>query len=117
MLSVDIYAGKPAAKSRVRMIPPDDHLRPCGNVSTEATEPHRILQDSPTGLLQHVHHLRLEYMVHRLDRDCRSRLWHGEDVDDLYCVLVHELPEHETHDFHWYTGATVFQHLSNCEMI
>lgn len=61
-----------------------------------------------TCLLQHVEHHLLEDVVDGLDRDSRTRLWHGEDIGDLHSVLVNELSEHETHNFHRYTGTAVF---------
>jgi hypothetical protein len=82
----------------------------------------------------------LEDVVDGLDGDARSRLRHRKDIDDvdLYIhapstqfrislraaegqqegeteetngVLVYELAEHETHDFHRDTCSSVLEHL------
>lgn len=68
-------------------------------------------ETSPSGLFQHIDHLGLENVIHRLYADRRTGLWHSKDVDDLNSVFVDKLAQHQTHDFHRDTSASVFQHL------
>lgn len=96
LLRVDIHAGQPASKTGVGVIPADDDLW-------------------AAGLFEHVKHLGLEDWVDGLDGDARSALRHGEDVDDLDCVIVDEFAEHEPHDLHGDSGAAVLEHLEQRE--
>lgn len=63
--------------------------------------------DLPSCLPQHLHHLGLENRVYGFDANACSALRHGEDVHDANGEVVDEVTEHETHDFHGDTGATV----------
>ena len=69
----------------------------------------------PSRLAQHVHHLGLEDGIHGLDRHTGSRLRHGKDVDDAHRVVVDKLSQHQPHDFHGHTGASVAEHLEEGE--
>lgn len=40
-----------------------------------------------------------------------SGLRHGKYVNDTHGIVVDKLAQHETHDLHWHTSSTVFQHL------
>jgi hypothetical protein len=42
-------------------------------------------------------------------------LWHGEDVNYSYGVVIHKFSQHQTHDLHRYTCAAVPKHLEKCE--
>lgn len=64
LLRIDIHVRQPTSKTRMRVIPPDDHL-------------------GPTRLLQHVQHLCLKDVIDGFDRDRGSGLRHGKDVDTL----------------------------------
>ena len=111
LLSVHIHTTQPASESWMRVIPPYNHFR-------------------SASLFEHIQHFRLENVIHRFDRDCRTCLRHGKDVDagdlllsaaqrqgiwkrkeETYSVVIHKLAQHETHDFHRDTCSTMFQHL------
>lgn len=72
-----------------------------------------VPEDSPPSLLEHFDHLGLENMVHRLYRYSGTGLRHGKDVDNLDRIFVHELSEHQAHNFHGHTCSAVFEHLKN----
>lgn len=56
----------------MRVIPANDHL-------------------GSAGLFQHVQHLGLENGIYGLHGHSCTRLWHGEHIDDLHCVVVDKL--------------------------
>uniref|UniRef100_A0A7S0CMA4 Uncharacterized protein n=1 Tax=Proboscia inermis TaxID=420281 RepID=A0A7S0CMA4_9STRA len=75
ILGINIHPTQPAPEPRVGMIPPHHHLR-------------------PPRLFQHIQHFGLEYRVHRFDAHAGAGLGHGEDIDAVDGVIVHELPQH-----------------------
>jgi hypothetical protein len=66
-------------------------------------------------LPQHVHHLHLEDRVDGLYADAGPALGHGEHIDHADGKVVDKLAEHQAHDFHGDTRATVSEHLEECE--
>ena len=77
----------------MRVVPPNNHL-------------------GPSSLLEHLYHLSLKDVIDGFDGDGCAGLGHGEDVDHLDRVLVHEFAEHEAHDFHRHACTAVLEHLS-----
>lgn len=92
LLSVDIDRREPAAETRMRVVPAYDRLL-------------------TSRLPQHIHHLGLEDRVYSFNGDTSPGLRHRKHVYDAHCVIVDELSQHETHNFHRHTGAAVAQHL------
>jgi hypothetical protein len=85
-------------------------LKLCQQISRESD---RI--DIPSSLSQHVHHLSLEDRVHSFNRHAGTRLGHGEDIHHANSVVIHELSQHKSHDFHRHTSPSVPEHLQECE--
>mmetsp|Transcript_37370 Transcript_37370/g.45064 ORF Transcript_37370/g.45064 Transcript_37370/m.45064 type:complete len:277 (-) Transcript_37370:411-1241(-) len=75
ILGVNIDPTQPAPEPRVGMIPPNHHLR-------------------PPRLFQHIQHFGLKHRIDRFDTHTRPTLGHGEDIDAVDGVIVHELSEH-----------------------
>lgn len=116
LLGVDIDAGKPAAETGMRMVPTNDSLWPANCVMLEClSKILRSLCSLPSRLPQHVHHLGLEDRIDSLNTDASTALRHSKDVDHPHGIVIHELSQHETHDFHRHTGAAVSQHLEESE--
>ena len=61
----------------------------------------------PSGLPQHVHHLSLKDRVHSLNAHSCTTLWHSKHIDNAHGVVIHELAQHQPHDFHRYTGSAM----------
>ena len=40
-----------------------------------------------------------------------SRLGHCEDVNHSYSIIIYELSQHQTHNFHGHTSSSMLQHL------
>ena len=95
-LGIDVRARQPAPEPGMRMIPPHHHL-------------------PPPRLLQHVEHLGLKHGIHRFHGYASPGLRHGEDVHAVDGVVVHELAEHEAHDFHGDACSAVFEHFEEGE--
>lgn len=114
LLGVDIDGRKPAAETGMGVIPADDGL---GTRShwLAAVKRGSSRKHLPAGLAEHVHHLCLEYRIDSLDTNSSSGLGHGENVHDLDCEIVDKLAQHQTHNFHGHTGATVAQHLEKSQ--
>jgi hypothetical protein len=79
LLRVDVDAGEPAAETGMRVVPSDNHLRST-NETHQSIPWVEALADSPSSLLQHVEHFRLENVIDRLDRDGGTGLRHCKDV-------------------------------------
>lgn len=65
----------------------------------------------PADLFHLVHELLLEDRIDRLDRDCRTHLWHREYIYDCNGVIIHYLAHHETHNFKRHTSSAMFHHF------
>mmetsp|Transcript_17893 Transcript_17893/g.36694 ORF Transcript_17893/g.36694 Transcript_17893/m.36694 type:complete len:256 (+) Transcript_17893:205-972(+) len=92
LLRVDINAGEPAAESRMRVIPTNNHLR------------------SPS-LLEHIKHLRLEDGIHSLHANSCSALRHCENIANANGIVVDKVSKHKTHDLHRHASPSVLEHL------
>mmetsp|Transcript_18668 Transcript_18668/g.45793 ORF Transcript_18668/g.45793 Transcript_18668/m.45793 type:complete len:216 (+) Transcript_18668:303-950(+) len=92
LLGVDINPRKPASEARVRVVPPNDHLR-------------------ARSLFQHVKHLRLEDRIHCFNAHTRPALRHCENIHYMHRVIVDELSKHESHNLHGHACASVLEHL------
>lgn len=92
LLGIDVNTGKPAAKTGMGMVPTDNHF-------------------GTTGLLEHVKHLCLEDGIDGFDGYASSTLRHGENINDGYGVVIDELTQHESHDFHGDPCSSVFEHF------
>lgn len=92
LLSLDIGAREPGAKTWMRVVPPNTTL-------------------IATYLLHHVHELLLVDGIDRLNRDCGAHLRHWEDIDDAYCVVIVDLTNHQTHNFKGHTSCTMLHHF------
>jgi hypothetical protein len=66
-------------------------------------------------LSQHIHHLGLKDGIYGFDGNAGAGLWHGEDIHDPNGVVVDKLAQHQAHDFHGHTGATVPKHFEESE--
>ena len=80
-LSVDIGTGQPTTKARMGMVPPHNHF-------------------GSARLFEHVQHFRLKDRIYGFYTHGGSRLRHRKDVNTINCVIIDELTQHETHDFH-----------------
>jgi len=92
LLGHHISSGQPWPETWMRMVPADAVL---------------VAAD----LLHHVHELLLVNWINGLNRNCGSRLRHGEDIDHRDSVVVNDLAHHQTHDFEWHSSLTMLQHL------
>ena len=104
LLGVDIDRGEPAAETGVRVVPANNGVG-ATLVSILSTGEQEL--NLPARLLEHLHHLGLEYRINGLDTDTGTALRHGKDIHDVNRILIHELAQHQTHDFHRHTGAAV----------
>ncbi|BAS99375.1 Os06g0703700, partial [Oryza sativa Japonica Group] len=96
LLRGHVGAGEPAAEAGVGVVPPHHHLR-------------------PPRLPEHLQHLALERVVHRLHAHAGAALRHGEHVGDRHRVLVDELAQHQPHHLHRHAGSPVLEHLEEGE--
>ena len=62
-------------------------------------------------LLHFVYELLLKDGIDRLNGDSRSHLRHREDINDCDCVVIHDLANHQTHDFEWNTSSAMLHHF------
>ena len=67
----------------------------------------------PTGMLSC---FRILERIPFLTRRCRketysSRLGHCEDVNYSHSIIIYELSQHQTHNFHGHTSSSMLQHL------
>mmetsp|Transcript_32039 Transcript_32039/g.83041 ORF Transcript_32039/g.83041 Transcript_32039/m.83041 type:complete len:146 (+) Transcript_32039:402-839(+) len=91
-LRIDIGTRQPATKAGMRMVPPDDVF-------------------GTPRLPQHGRHFGLKDRIDVFHGNRGSGLRHGVNVDAINGVIVHEFTQHESHDFHRHSGASVFQHF------
>lgn len=70
-----------------------------------------IVVNEPSCLSKHIHHLGLEHGVDSLDTDSGTALGHSKHIHNLDGKVIHKLAQHQTHDFHGHTCATVSKHF------
>lgn len=106
LLCVDIDGRQPAAKTGMGMVPAYYGFRSkCSSQLIVVTG--RIGMDEPPGLPQHIHHLCLEHWVDGLNTDTSSALGHRKHIHHANCEVIDELSQHQSHDFHGDTCATM----------
>lgn len=96
LLGLHICAGEPAAETWMRVIPSDADL-----VSSD--------------LLHHFHNCRLVNVIDGLYTDGGTTLRHGQHINDLNCVVIVDLSDHEAHDLEGNTRSGMLKHFQESQ--
>ena len=126
LLGINIHSRKPTPKSRMRVIPPHNHLRPAttnrqrfnypqvkqkpeANLLSQKERNFNRTQKVPSSLLQHIKHISLKNMINGFNANTGPTLRHRKHIHNAHGVLIHELPQHQTHHFHGYPSSSCTQ--------